>query len=356
MPIPTPEDMKLKLTEVPEIDALLRKIVDIATQQKVMTFVYRNLTAHPKVKGNVQRAVYTVPNVGKKLEYVFNDEDINWLARSLNGEGGGAGRVEASTITWTMFNRWLLNPNGPARFPKFWQFIQHFSQPVNPRWLRNGAYCRVGGSKYGDEGCLPAKLARRDQIFYGPVPKVCTNYANEMALGTLEQPPVLYVNFASTPATISFSEKVSKLYHIPSKGKGRGNYFFTFAQEAMWTQRGKNPYKVAYYSGVSRIGSKGVPTFDVAAPLTKNQLINYVASYVASTQRSQQNQVITKSSANMIASENAQQEVVQKRQQMANLAQSAIALKDVKISTFSKPAIGPDGFQTGADDTWNKVG
>jgi hypothetical protein len=246
MPIPAPEDMQLKLTGVPEIDALLHQITDNATQQKVMAFVYKNLTASPKVKGNVQRAVYTVPNVGKKLEYVFNDDDINWLARSLNGEGGAAGRIEASTIAWTMFYRWLLNPNGLARFSKFWQFIQNFSQPVNPKWLRNGAYCRVGGSSYGKSACSSDKLARRDKIFYGPVPKVCTKYANEMALGTLEQPPVIYVNFASTAQTISFSKSLPRpLYHLPSKGKGLGNYFFTVEQEQKFTQRGKNPFKVS---------------------------------------------------------------------------------------------------------------
>lgn len=356
MPLPAPEDMKLKLTEVPEIDALLRKITDIATQQKVMAFVYKNLTASPKAKGNVQRAVYAVPNAGKKLEYVLNDEDINWLARSLNGEGGAAGRVEASTITWTMFNRWLLNPKGPSNYSTFWKFIQFFSQPVNPRWRRDGDFCRVGGSKYGTASCSPQKLARRDEMAFGPVPKVCTDFANEMAIGTLEQPPVLYVNFASTPETIAFSKALPMpLYHIPSKGKGLGNYFFTVEQEQAFTNRGKNPFKVAYFAGVARVGSRGVPTFDVAAPLNQNQLIAYVTSFVEGTSRAQQNQVASKAAVNSSASGKAQEEVVQKRQQMANVAQATTAMNSVKPPTFAKPGNGEDGFQHGSDDTWNRV-
>lgn len=339
------QETTVKLTGITEIDTLLKRVTDIATQQKLYSYVYKNLIATPKLStAKSQRAVYTVPGVGSKLEYVFSDSDIAWLARSLSGEGGAdVSRDKASALAWTMFNRFMLNPAHPG-WPNFWKFVQAFSQPVNPRWRRDGDFCRVGGKFYGKDPCSEKKLARRETIAFGAIPKHCLELSEEMAVGTLEQPSKIYIDFASYKGIEKWGDNVF------------GDYFLTAQMDtSRLAAQGKSPIK--WFAGpVSRSGNRAVSPTDVIEPRKKQELIAYIASFVEGTERAVQNQVVNKATVNTNASVAAQTEVVHKRQQMANVAQATIAMQDVKVSTVSPgTGNGKDGFQVGSDDTWSKV-
>lgn len=88
--------------------------------------------------------------------YQLTEEDMLWLARSTSYEGG----PPAVTI-WTEVQR-FAQMHREGLFSSFAALIRAFSQPVNPDWLRDGRYCRPGGSYANRSECSPGALSVRE--------------------------------------------------------------------------------------------------------------------------------------------------------------------------------------------------
>jgi hypothetical protein len=341
---PVAVDTTVKLTGIPEIDELLIQVTSATEREKLAAYVYSNLIAKPKLTIALsKRAVYTVLNSGGKFEYSFSNMDIAWLARSLHGEGGPeCSRTKASALSWTMFNRFMLNPRHFGT-DTFWVFLQGFSQPINPKWRSDGKFCVLGGKYHDSAYCSANKLLRRDRIAYGPIPPTCLGFAEEMAVGTLEQPPKIYIDFASYKGMDKYGDKIG------------GDNFLTAADDAVRLQgHGKTP--MAWSSGkVTRIGVKNSPITDVIEPRKKSELLAYLTNYVMGEQRATVNQVVSKGEVNSSASAQSQTGATAKLQQVANAVQMITTIQATKIPTFSEMKTGGDGFQVGSDDTWNRV-
>lgn len=90
--------------------------------------------------------------------YTLTEEDFLWIGRAAAGEGG-----DPRKTIWAWFSRFIglrvwrerLRERGLA----YW--IQAHSQPVNPRWLADGEFCRPGGRNEGSLDCRGELLARR---------------------------------------------------------------------------------------------------------------------------------------------------------------------------------------------------
>jgi hypothetical protein len=340
---PTAADTKINLTGIPEIDALLIQVMDAATREKMAAYVYSNLIARPKLTVALnKRAVYTVPNSGGTFEYALTDTDIAWLARSLNGEGGEkCNRTKASALSWTMFNRFMLNPRHFGT-TSFWVFLQGFSQPINPEWRSDGKFCRLGGKYYGKKECSASRLQRRADTAFGAIPKQCLNFAEELAVGTLEQPGKVYVDFASYEGMEPYGDNIG------------GDNFLTVADDAK-RYRDNNATPVAWLSGrLAKIGSKTVPTTDVLEVRKRDELLAYLTNYIAGGQRAVLNQTTNKGDINSSASTQAQNAATQKLSQTANAIQMTVAQQNVKVPSFNNQATGEDGNQVGSDTIWNR--
>jgi len=153
-------------------------------------------------------------------EYVPSNEDVEWLAKSLWGEGGSdITRTEAAAVAWTMMRRFLLWPGD--RWDSFTQLVRSFSQPVNPAWLDpSGPKCR----KHPDY-CQDSHIRRRRKIqgaSWGDVPEKARLHAVSFLAGVLpDQLGAEYVDFASTPRARRIGRDVG------------GNFFLTKSQTDM---------------------------------------------------------------------------------------------------------------------------
>lgn len=86
--------------------------------------------------------------------YQLTGRDLIWLARSAVFEGG-----DPRDVVWTEAQRFV---GMRSSFATFADFIQAFSQPVNPDWRRDGFFCRPGGRYAGRKECSAAALTKRD--------------------------------------------------------------------------------------------------------------------------------------------------------------------------------------------------
>lgn len=90
------------------------------------------------------------------FRYGLTPEDLDVAARMLANEGGN----KAADL-FTMAQRFVLLHRS---FPTFAAMLRAFSQPVNPKWLANGEFCRPGGRYAGTPSCSPGALAHRAEV------------------------------------------------------------------------------------------------------------------------------------------------------------------------------------------------
>lgn len=86
--------------------------------------------------------------------YTLSPEDKLWAAKMIKGEGGSP-----PAVLWTMAARFAM-----ARGAGFAAFIRSYSQPINPRWYRDGELCREGGRFAGTDSCSETRLRKRERI------------------------------------------------------------------------------------------------------------------------------------------------------------------------------------------------
>ncbi|MBK8246083.1 MAG: hypothetical protein IPK85_01565 [Gemmatimonadetes bacterium] len=92
--------------------------------------------------------------------YTFSREDRLWLARMLIGESSDPRDWEAQL--WALTQRFVLRRKRYER--TMTELAQEFSQPINPDWYRDGAYCLPGGRFHDDPGCGEDRMQRRDDL------------------------------------------------------------------------------------------------------------------------------------------------------------------------------------------------
>lgn len=86
--------------------------------------------------------------------YQLTDEDVLWATRMAAYEGGSV-----AAALWTVTQRYV----NMAPDMSFGSFVQAFSQPINPKWTREGIFCRPGGEYEGTDSCSESRLQRRER-------------------------------------------------------------------------------------------------------------------------------------------------------------------------------------------------
>lgn len=98
-------------------------------------------------------------NNGPNFEYVLTNEDILWSTKMIYGESG-SDLFDAACVLWCMANRFVLTKD-TMKEKSFTKLIRAYSQPINPRWYRDGVF----GIQYrGKESATEEKFKRREQI------------------------------------------------------------------------------------------------------------------------------------------------------------------------------------------------
>lgn len=142
--------------------------------------------------------------------YELTWPDMLWFARMLMGEPPpGNHPNEWSALLWCYAQRHAWQRRGrsssspwnryftgdEANLPAFTQGIRMHSQPINPRWRRDGDKCR---NRIGRGNCSEQQLERRDRIFrleWNEIPLVKRVHLLSWARG--EKPNIIpgYVDF-----------------------------------------------------------------------------------------------------------------------------------------------------------------
>lgn len=136
--------------------------------------------------------------VGKNgIRYRITPEDLLWLARSVQHEGGNY-----AATAWTYAQRLVL-----FRTSSLLRLVQAHSQPVNPIWRRDGEKCRPGGPYYGRDECSESRLAARDRASTMPWDSIRPSIRDLLlrwAKADLENPVPRATDFANAPVSRSF--------------------------------------------------------------------------------------------------------------------------------------------------------
>lgn len=155
--------------------------------------------------------------------YRLTDDDLDWLSRSIANEGGD----DAATC-WTYAQRFVLMH---GHFSSFAAMVRAHSQPVNPRWLADGDFCRPGGQYAGTEGCEPAKTAHRAQV-QAPGMRYPTAlaYVHAWASGLVANP---------CPRAVDFRAADDVAQRLVDSGRMRlvlasGNWYFATPETYDW--------------------------------------------------------------------------------------------------------------------------
>jgi len=148
----------------------------------------------------MKKTTYQAINVKNDRILEIDDRTALWLARMLVGESGSDCTYEhASAMFWALLNRWFLH-----KYRKNWKnflyMVRAFSQPINPRWQRNGDLAK----KYKSS---EKKLKRRSQICrlkWSQIDKINPEYwhfVDHLQRGVLEVPeyiPFMVTNWAQS--------------------------------------------------------------------------------------------------------------------------------------------------------------
>jgi len=100
-------------------------------------------------------------NFSSKRSVQIDDDMALWLGRMAVGESGkNVTGEEISCMCWAMLNRFFLHRQR-EKWRSFKYLVRRFSQPINPRWYRNGDLAR----KYANtEYTTEQKFRRRERI------------------------------------------------------------------------------------------------------------------------------------------------------------------------------------------------
>lgn len=95
---------------------------------------------------------------GPCMSYQLRPDDILWMARAAQCEGG-----DPVATMWTWIQRFMYRTCQGTGAGTLADEIRTHSQPVNPIWQRNGSKCRPGGQYHGQANCSEARLQTREE-------------------------------------------------------------------------------------------------------------------------------------------------------------------------------------------------
>lgn len=128
-------------------------------------------------------------------EYQLTAADMIWAGRAVAGEAGeNANREETASVLWALMNRFMLYD----RWPTYGRLARKFCQPINPKWGRDGVFCRPGGKYHGTKYCSERLLKRREYFTNMPadkIPVMIQQWVRQFAAGQLLMP----VAWTATP-------------------------------------------------------------------------------------------------------------------------------------------------------------
>lgn len=127
---------------------------------------------------------------GPTKGYKMTQTDVEWLARSMWGEASTRdGKV---AVAWCHMMRFLLVKYVWLQTGwSFTRYMQAHSQPINPEWREDGAFCRPGGKYHGTPDCSEHRLRLRDTFQltpYDQVPEGDRKLAEAFAEGNVPNP------------------------------------------------------------------------------------------------------------------------------------------------------------------------
>lgn len=138
---------------------------------------------------------------GDGWSYTLTEQDKLWAARMARYEGGSP-----DDVLWTM-TQYYARPAVHQRYSTFTEAIQAYSQPINPKWRRDGLFCRPGGEYHDRDNCAERRLAVRDtaaRISWGELPQEIRDAVSEWFSGRMPNPVPKAVDFAAPNVSESF--------------------------------------------------------------------------------------------------------------------------------------------------------
>lgn len=165
---------------------------------------------------------------GDGWSYTLTSEDKLWAARMVEFEGGES----PDGVLWSMTQRMAL-PNIRRRYGTFTDLIRAYSQPINPKWMRDGEFCRPGGQYHNQDNCSERWLSRRDRsniIPWTEIDPAARAVTERWYRGALANPVPRAVEFAAP----SVSEGFLSRNPGSSVVLRAGNWFIKTAQTSDW--------------------------------------------------------------------------------------------------------------------------
>jgi len=173
--------------------------------------------------------------------YRLSEADLLWAALMVQGEtlpGRVRRHEDALAVLWTMAS--LFTPAGQQakygrwRFDTFTALIRAYSQPINPRWTRDGEFCRLGGRYHGHTACAPRSLDRRDRLQRTPWTEIDAGLRTVVlrwAAGKTDNPVPKAIEFAAPYVANAYLERNPGARHVATIH----NRFIASASSKRWT-------------------------------------------------------------------------------------------------------------------------
>lgn len=159
--------------------------------------------------------------------YALSARDVLVAAKAAQYEGG-----QPADVLWTYAQRYAL-PVFRQAYASLADLILDHSQPINPRWRRDGYFCRPGGEYAGTDHCSEHALARRDaaaRARWEDLDPVVRATTLAWAAGQLPNPVPRAVDFADPAVAQNFLD-----HHAGSRIiKRAGNWFVATAESLRW--------------------------------------------------------------------------------------------------------------------------
>lgn len=178
--------------------------------------------------------------VAGSWRYQLTKTDLLWAARMVEGETlrREGRRDDARAVLWSMTA--LFSPQGQQakygrrRFADFSTLIRAYSQPINPRWLATGQFCRPGGRWHGEDPCAESRLRARERLQRMPWNELDPELRRVVvawATGKTRNPVPKAIEFAAHYVATSFMDR-----HPGSVQVARiHNTFVATAASLRWT-------------------------------------------------------------------------------------------------------------------------
>lgn len=140
----------------------------------------------------IRNGVMSFPGVPS---YTLTQDDAVWCIRSIWGEVNRSNRdwntsdvqKGAAAVLWSMANNYMTVGRKRQIFPTFGEFVQRYSQPINPVWLNpNGEMCQRSPN-----ACTPEKIQFRQSLRSKPwseFPPEAQALVHAFVNGTLRNP------------------------------------------------------------------------------------------------------------------------------------------------------------------------